>query len=621
MFRLTAVVLTLFAFAGVAIGQPAPSASSEKEKILNAELFIAIRSHDSAAVEKVISSGADVHMRNWLNFTPLMWAACQGDQKIVDILLKRGVGLEDNSIYGTALAEAENCLHEKLALHLISKGAKTTTVRVDGLTLLMMAANNGHTDLMDAILKTTKNVNAVDQDGASALTFASRMGHTAAVRRLLDMEAKIDLADSHGKTALMYAAQNGNSETVNLLISKHADVNVKDRQGAAALQLAARYSGDPAVIKSLMLAGANASLQDGKGKTAFELAESRGYVEAAKILQSSEQPEVKHVSSRELRTIKQSVQDGVTVLQSGLKGFSDRTPCTSCHHQGLGLTALGQAAQRGYIVDPAVLGTSLKRMGEEGKAGGSLIHRSLTDKRLAKTIQAVDIGDFSVGAGYIFSGMIACGVPANPGLGEAAQFLASQQENDGHWEYGMDRVPMQSSAITTTALVLQMLKAYGDSNSLAPNIEKAKKWLISVPVHNSEEKAARVLGLYWSGASKQQIQPFAQELMSAQLADGGWAELENLHSNAFATGLALYSLRLAGAAASDDPGYQRGIQFLRRTQDEDGSWYVNKRAIPDNVYFDAGFPHGESQYISYAATCWATMALMQSAESANTASR
>ncbi len=56
--------------------------------------------------------------------------------------------------------------------------------------------------------------------------------------------------------------------------------------------------------------------------------------------------------------------------------------------------------------------------------------------------------------------------------------------------------------------------------------------------------------------------------------------------------------------------YQRGVRFLLRTQEADGSWFVNKRAIPLNNYFDTGFPHGQSQYASFNATCWATMALL-----------
>ncbi|PYU94591.1 MAG: hypothetical protein DMG08_07215 [Acidobacteria bacterium] len=51
--------------------------------------------------------------------------------------------------------------------------------------------------------------------------------------------------------------------------------------------------------------------------------------------------------------------------------------------------------------------------------------------------------------------------------------------------------------------------------------------------------------------------------------------------------------------------YPRG----RFAQLEDGSWYVKTRALGFQPYFDNGFPHGVDQWISGAATGWATMAL------------
>ena len=67
----------------------------------------------------------------------------------------------------------------------------------------------------------------------------------------------------------------------------------------------------------------------------------------------------------------------------------------------------------------------------------------------------------------------------------------------------------------------------------------------------------------------------------------------------------------AGGATSSDPAFAKGIQYLLRTQQDDGSWFVGKRAIPANNYFDASFPYGESQYASFNGTCWATMALLE----------
>jgi N-acyl-D-amino-acid deacylase len=51
------------------------------------------------------------------------------------------------------------------------------------------------------------------------------------------------------------------------------------------------------------------------------------------------------------------------------------------------------------------------------------------------------------------------------------------------------------------------------------------------------------------------------------------------------------------------------VRYLLETQEPDGSWLVHKRAVPINGHVESGFPHGKFQFISYAGTCWATMAL------------
>jgi hypothetical protein len=105
------------------------------------------------------------------------------------------------------------------------------------------------------------------------------------------------------------------------------------------------------------------------------------------------------------------------------------------------------------------------------------------------------------------------------------------------------------------------------------------------------------------------VQTAIEELIGTQQSDGGWAQLPTLQSDAYATGEALVALHEAGVSVKT-PGYQRGIEFLLRTQLQDGSWFVRKRAHPTQPYFESGFPHGVNQYISAAATNWATLALI-----------
>ncbi len=63
-----------------------------------------------------------------------------------------------------------------------------------------------------------------------------------------------------------------------------------------------------------------------------------------------------------------------------------------------------------------------------------------------------------------------------------------------------------------------------------------------------------------------------------------------------------------------------GVAFLLATHLADGSWYVPTRSHPTQIFIDSGFPHGASQFISAAATNWATLALVRAQGSASTLS-
>ena len=61
---------------------------------------------------------------------------------------------------------------------------------------------------------------------------------------------------------------------------------------------------------------------------------------------------------------------------------------------------------------------------------------------------------------------------------------------------------------------------------------------------------------------------------------------------------------------TDSETYTSATAFLLKTQLPDGSWHVATRAKPIQEYFESGFPHEKDQFISIAATAWATMALL-----------
>ena len=106
----------------------------------------------------------------------------------------------------------------------------------------------------------------------------------------------------------------------------------------------------------------------------------------------------------------------------------------------------------------------------------------------------------------------------------------------------------------------------------------------------------------------------AKDLLRQQRSDGGWGQTPLLASDAYATGQALVALKEAGALTPSGAAYKNGAKFLMNTQMEDGTWYVQSRTIPFQPYFDGGFPYGLDQFVSAAATNWATMALVPLAQ-------
>ena len=97
--------------------------------------------------------------------------------------------------------------------------------------------------------------------------------------------------------------------------------------------------------------------------------------------------------------------------------------------------------------------------------------------------------------------------------------------------------------------------------------------------------------------------------MAMQRPDGGWSQLPETESDAYATGQVLFALATAGQMASTDPVYRKGVDYLLRTQAADGTWHVKSRAIWLQPYFESGFPYGQDQFISTAGTAWAALAL------------
>ncbi|MFN3649840.1 MAG: ankyrin repeat domain-containing protein [Armatimonadota bacterium] len=602
-----AAALLLAGPASGVLAAPAPKASAKKP---SPELFVAVGKRDAAEVRRLLNGGADPDSRNFLQMTPLMFAATVDEVESARVLLQGGADLNATSPIGAPITFATMVGSRDVTLLLLQRGAKIDAARPDRITTLMYAARSGQADVIRKLVARGVEIHARDLNEETALSHAARAGRAAAARVLIEEGARVDAADKKGWTPLMHAAAGGHAEVVKLLIEKGAQVDRRDPSGRTALLLAASLGDHPAAVKALLAGGAAIDARDSEGRTPLTLASKHGYGGTAEVLRAAGAPAVPAVE-RPVRTASQAVKAALPLVEGSMRTFAERTGCVSCHHEGLGRWATGVARERGFTTDASLAGMQRERLaGFFAQGLGPAVKQALAHPELMLQVPGSEIGEIPPMVGFALVGMAAQGETAEA-LNEAALLLGRQQDADGAWRFHLERAPMQSSYVTITALAVRSLTAYAakaDAEETARRVQAAREWLRKSAGTSLEDRAFKVIGLQWAGAEAADLQAPLRELRADQRPDGGWGQQPGWKSDAYATGQALFAL-IEGGAAADDPAVRRGTDYLLRTQLDDGSWFVNKRAIPANNYFDAAFPHGQSQYASHAATCWATMAL------------
>ncbi len=611
MFTRSITILSLcVAAAGV---NPALAAGAPKR---SPELFFAVGQRDAMGVKALLSSGVDPNSQNTLGMSALMIAAATGDVEIVKTLLEKGADVNFGSMFGSPLTFAAFEGQADVMRLLLEKGADVAAKRPDQMTVLMLAARNGNPEIIRELIARKANVAAVDNNNSTALSYAARAGKSEAVRVLLEAGAKVDIADNEGWTPLMHAAVNGHADTAALLVKKGANLAARDKQGRTPLVLAVSFGDHPEVVRLLVNAGAPVETKDAKGRTALALATRHGYTETAKVLREKGAKQIVAQISGE-RTPRQAVEASLPRIEHSMKIFAQRTGCASCHHEGVARFATGFAASHGYKVDANVAKEGQARVLGMIEEFRPFLEKAAKDPAEIKNVPIVDVGDLAPTYTSLVTALGEHQTPKSQVLADAALVLARSQTPDGDWRFGFHRVPVQSSFFTMTALSIRVLQQYGPKEHAAEldqRIAKAKQWLLATPAKTTEDLAFRVLGLKWAGATVDERRKAVDELRAAQQADGGWAQEAGLKTDAYGTGIALFALNQGGDVPVAEAVYQNGVRFLVRTQAEDGTWYVYKRAIPANNYFDAEYPYGQSQYISHTAAAWATVALILAAE-------
>ena len=311
-------------------------------------------------------------------------------------------------------------------------------------------------------------------------------------------------------------------------------------------------------------------------------------------------------------TTRAAVERALPVLERSAKSFVSQRSCVSCHHNILPILTLRAAAARGFGVDLPTLGEIERKT-----------FRELTNARaFDDAVQGVAVSDPTPNDSWLLLAAHAAGLAPDLVNAVYAKRIASWQ-HDGHWTTSDFRPPHSSSVFTATATAVRAIDAYlpRELTEVRESVlGSARRWLLETAPTSTEDATFRLLGLVWSKVPAADIKAAANDLRKRQSTRGGWAQLAGYPLDAYSTGEALYALFEAGAG--NDLAWRRGIDFLRSTQAADGTWHVGTRMLsPADVsppYFTTGFPYKKDEYLSYAATCWATMALLRAVPANNT---
>jgi ankyrin repeat protein len=247
----------------------------------------AARNGHEGVVQLLLATGqVDVNWKDQFGQTPLYWASRRDRRELIRLLLEKGADAKAaNSNGWTPLHRATDSGHVEVVWLLLEKGADANAANSMGWTPLQRASLNGHVEVARLLLGKGADVNAANFYGVTPLISAASNGKVDVVKLLLAIDrVEPDLKDRTGRTPLFHAAKNGNKAIVELLLAiNRVDADSRDYYNSTLLSVAARMGrGD--VVALFLTKGLALNIEDNSGRTPLWWAKKNGYPEIADLL-------------------------------------------------------------------------------------------------------------------------------------------------------------------------------------------------------------------------------------------------------------------------------------------------------------------------------------------------
>ena len=211
---------------------------------------------------------------------------------------------------------------------------------------------------------------------------------------------------------------------------------------------------------------------------------------------------------------------------------------------------------------------------------------------------------------YILMGLAADRHPADAATDALVRLIVTRQLPDGRWAPAY-RPPSESSEFTAAAVSLRGIQLYGTATPPQRRaVRSGSRVARSAPPQSTEDRVFKLLGLDLGGRStgRSAVGDSGSACFATHRRRLGPAALR---WRATRTPPAPRSSRCTQpASVPGDAGVSPRHQFLLETQLADGSWFVPTRVAPDADLLRKRIPARRDQFISAAATNWATQALI-----------
>ncbi|XP_048252505.1 serine/threonine-protein phosphatase 6 regulatory ankyrin repeat subunit B-like isoform X2 [Haliotis rufescens] len=232
-------------------------------------MFAAVNG-DSDVFRLLVSNGADLSLEDDYNNSVFHLGCIGGNRTIVKDLLPKADKNSQGNLGRTGVMKSAWAGNADVFTLLVGKKADLTTIDDNNDTILHLASQGGNCSIVKYLIGGKFEINCRGKDDLTTLMSAAWSGKKDAFELISSREASMSLFNEYRDTILHLACEGGNISIVESLLSK-VDVNTRGKNGRTPVMVAALV-GKKDVFDFLVSKKADLTLPDDYSNTILHLA-------------------------------------------------------------------------------------------------------------------------------------------------------------------------------------------------------------------------------------------------------------------------------------------------------------------------------------------------------------